>query len=193
VMAELLEEAESKDAKQEAASDKDDGAREQGQAQYDSIKELVAGLGDEEKADSARDAITQDPLSVLVREGWHEPGANAGAPQEFEILLSTGGPAVRLIGTLDDHGEPDSVRLQVQDWFQPWTDFQPQGNDRDAVLMSYAQCFYFGEGDQRTRQTGLDPEFTDAKAEKAAAWARHGEEVERSIASRKDRDQGNER
>ena len=187
--------ADSKDAKQEAASDKDDlkGAREQGQAQYDSIKELVAGLGDEEKADSAREAITQDPLSVLVRGGWHEPGKDAGAPQEFEILLSTGGPAVRLIGTLDDHGEPDSVRLQVQDWFQPWTDFQPQGNDRDAVLMSYAQCFYFGEGDQRTRQTGLDPEFTDAKAEKAAAWARHGEEVERSIASRKDRDQGNER
>src|SRR6516165_543890 len=115
IVAAALAKAESGNSAEKESTEKEDDlkhAKEQGQAQYDSIEEMVAGLGDDEKSEEARDAIMQDPLSVLVREGWHEPGKDAGAPQEFEILLSTGGPAVRLIGTLDDHGEPDSVRLQ---------------------------------------------------------------------------------
>jgi hypothetical protein len=121
-------------------------AKEQGQAQYDSIRELVEQLREDEDCDRAREAILEDALSVLVRSGWYAPGSDAGEPEEFEILLCTGGPAVRLIGTLDNYGEPDSVGMQVQDWFQPWTDFDPATGDEDEdVLLTYARCFYFGE------------------------------------------------
>jgi hypothetical protein len=119
-------------------------AKEQGQAQYDSIKELVAQMREDE--DAGRQAIHEDALSVLVRSGWHEPGRDAAKPEEFEILLCTGGPAVRLIGSLDRYGQPDNVSMQVQDWFQPWTGYDPATDDEEEhVLLAYAQCFYFGE------------------------------------------------
>lgn len=95
-------------------------------------------------AEDAREAIQEDPLSVQVRGAWYSPGEAPGPPEEFEILLSTGGPAVRIIGDLDEHGEPFRARLQVQDWFKPWTEYFT-GVDK-AVLLAYARCFYFGEG-----------------------------------------------
>jgi hypothetical protein len=127
------------------SDDKLEHAREQGQAQYDSIRELVARLNDDADNDRAREAILEDALSVLVRSGWHEPGKDADKPEEFEILLCTGGPAVRLIGTLNQYGEPETVGMQVQDWFQPWTEFRPATAPHDQdVLLTYARCFYFG-------------------------------------------------
>jgi hypothetical protein len=121
-------------------------AKEQGQAQYDSIREFAARLNDEPDNDRVRDEIHEDPLSVLVRSGWHEPGKKSGEPEEFEILLCTGGPAVRLIGTLNRYCEPESVAMQVQDWFEPWTEFVPASDeDCDEVLLAYARCFYFGQ------------------------------------------------
>src|SRR5262245_19200441 len=90
-------------------------AKQEGQAQYDSIRGLVAQLREDDEA--GRQAIHEDALSVLVRSGWYVPGHEAGKPEEFEILLCTGGPAVRLIGSLDNFGQPDSVSMQVQDWF----------------------------------------------------------------------------
>jgi hypothetical protein len=119
-------------------------AQEQGQAQYDSIREMVAHLDDDAGNDRAREAIFEDALSVLVRSDWHAPGADADKPEEFEILLCTGGPAVRLRGTLNRYCEPETVSMQVQDWFQPWTDFYPDAAE-DDVLLIYARCFYFGD------------------------------------------------
>jgi hypothetical protein len=124
-----------------------DHAREQGQAQYESIRELVAKLHDDE-SESSREAIHEDALSVSVRSNWYTPGSDPGAPLEFEILLCCGGPSVRLTGTLNLHCEPDTVTLQVQDWFQPWTDFNPatgdESEDAQSILLAYASCFYFG-------------------------------------------------
>jgi hypothetical protein len=123
--------------------DKLQRAKEQGQAQYDSIKEMAVQLQDDEEG--ARRAIMEDALSVQVRSDWYVPGNDPGKPDEFEILLCTGGPAVRLIGTLDRFGEPETVRMQVQDWFQPWTPFDPAAEDDDEdALLTYARCFWFG-------------------------------------------------
>ena len=52
------------------------------------------------------------PLSVLVRSGWYIPGTAPGYAEEFEILLSTGGPACRIIGQLD----AGSVAWQSRVW-----------------------------------------------------------------------------
>jgi hypothetical protein len=143
---------------------KDDRAKEQAGAQLASIEEMVLRLGHaeacsdlhcadtEEKGDErvewhdedeAREAITNDALSVQVRGEWHTPGAVDGAePYAYKILLCWGGPSVQIVGTLDDHNQPDSARLQHQDWFTPWIDY-PLTDEEEQTLIKYAQQFYF--------------------------------------------------
>lgn len=96
--------------------------------------------------DAAREAIQEDPLEVCVRSDWHAPNVNnATEPDEYFILLCTGGPAVRLIGELDEHAQPCSARLEYQDWGTRWTRFYDTNSDDDAALLTYAQEFYYGE------------------------------------------------
>lgn len=104
------------------------------------LAELEEARGEAEDFDDAQQRISEDPLEVTVREGWHEPGAEC-EPGEFCILLTTGGPAVRIMGELDN-GHPTRAYLQVQDWGTPWTDYLEADSD---VLLTYAQQFYFGE------------------------------------------------
>lgn len=96
--------------------------------------------------DSAHERIQEDALSVQVRSGWFTPGHEGERlrAEEFEILLCTGGPACRIIGELDDCGQPDSCRLQHQDWGTPWTEYFLNSEQRDYVL-TYCRVFYFGE------------------------------------------------
>ena len=110
-----------------------DHAKEQAEAQYNSIVELLEA-GDDE-------AITENALEVVVRSEWHLPGAPLKA-EEFCILLCTGGPAVRVIGELDEHCQPCKARIEYQDWGTQWTTWHPADND---VLVDYASYFYFGE------------------------------------------------
>lgn len=105
------------------------------------LAELEAAAGDCENWDEARERIDEDPLSVEVRTSWHTPG-EAGTPDEFCILLCTGGPAVRIRGKLDTYGAPDRAWLEYRDWGTPWTKFR--GADMNALL-TYARCFYYGE------------------------------------------------
>ena len=79
------------------------------------------------------------PLSVSVRSGWQSPGEELEAA-EFQILLSWGGPALRIVGELNQYGEPEACRLQHQDWGTPWTEWLQA--DRDA-LQWFAGFFYF--------------------------------------------------
>jgi hypothetical protein len=53
-----------------------------------------------------------------------------------------------------------------------------------AAHEDHAISFFVGEPES---------DSADAKAAKREAWAQHGAEVEQSIASQKDRDNGNER
>jgi hypothetical protein len=138
--------------------DKLANAKQQGQAQFDSIKEMVEALDHPNDAarenpnyyEDAERAIHEDALSVEVRSDWYVPGDRSRHDvAEYRILLCTGGPAVQIIGELNEHGEPETARLQVQDWFQPWTDMRPlvRAGDYDSepILLAYARCFYFGE------------------------------------------------
>lgn len=108
-------------------------------AQYESIKEFVERL--DVNDDDVMDEIYENPLSVLVRSDWVEPGKKM-EPYEYEILLSTGGPASRIIGTLNEHHEPDTAQLTHQDWFGVWEKYRDADED---VLLRYASCFFFGE------------------------------------------------
>lgn len=146
-----------------ANDDKLAGAMSQAKAQFESIKEMVDALDAalvaaensddyqnqiEAAYDEANEAIMQDALSVEVRSGWYVPGSRDAdtKPAEYNILLCTGGPAVRIIGELSEHGEPETATLQCQDWFTPWVDAMGGlGTDAEAILLRYASCFYFGE------------------------------------------------
>jgi|HubBroStandDraft_1064217.scaffolds.fasta_scaffold1431714_2 hypothetical protein len=46
------------------------------------------------------------------------------------------------IGELSD-GQPTRAKLQVQDWFTPWTDYRGDAISSDDLL-TYCQQFYFG-------------------------------------------------
>lgn len=110
------------------------------------IAEMVTALQADEtdylSEDRAREAIQQDSLSVEVRGDWHDPSAHDPTNAEYHILLSTGGPAARIVGELNQYGEPETARLEVQDWFLPWTEY----TDADEnVLLAYAGVFYYGE------------------------------------------------
>lgn len=106
------------------------------------FKELTAAAGECKDREEAEQRIMEDPLSLQVRGDWHSPGEEDSTAAEFELLLGTGGPAVRIIGELSS-GEPTRARLQTQDWFLPWTDYI--GGDSETLL-TYCRCFYFGEG-----------------------------------------------
>jgi hypothetical protein len=148
--------------------DKWQNAREQAQAQFESIREMVEDLEkareadlDGSAADEAYERIQEDALSVEVRSGWHTcdqwHNDSHWEPAEYRILLCTGGPAVQITGKLSEHGEPETACLQMQDWFLPWTDYRPLDTAPGAVahgyldpkaeeiLLVYARQFYFGE------------------------------------------------
>ena len=122
-------------------------AESQARAKLESIKEMVKALDDDEAGrDDAIDAIHEDPLSVAVRSGWYTLAESRRAmpePEEYMILLCTGGPAVRIIGELGRYNEPESATIQYQDWFTPWVEL-PLGEGEEETVLTYAQQFYFG-------------------------------------------------
>lgn len=134
----------------EALEGADDAATEELRKDWDDdngeeLKELEEAVtidGDEVDEEQARERIQEHPLCVQVRGDWHDVGADDDGAAEYEILLSTGGPATRIIGELNEHHEPTSARLQAQDWFTQWTEYMQA--DRE-ILLTYVRCFYFGD------------------------------------------------
>lgn len=108
----------------------------------DELAELEAAARDCSDRDAAEERIHEDALAVEVRSDWHTPGDD-NEPTDFQILLCTGGPAVRIMGELEQ-GEPSRAWLEYQGWGTPWTERVNQPGDHDALL-AYARCFYFGE------------------------------------------------
>lgn len=99
--------------------------------------------------EEAMQAIQESVLSVEVRDGWRSVGSERDrdeGPDEYRILLSTGGPALRIFGEFGDYGEPDDYpALQWQDWGTPWTDYDLTSSER-ANVAAFARQFYFGDG-----------------------------------------------
>lgn len=110
-----------------------------------SMASIVEDIEAMAKDENKRDEIIEGALSVEVRSGWQNVGETL-SPTEFCILLGTGGPAVRIVGELSPHMEPESADLQVQDWGTPWTSFghMVTSKQREALLQ-FVSCFYFGE------------------------------------------------
>lgn len=106
------------------------------------LKQLEEDAGECSDQEDARTRIEEDALSLEFRSGW-TTDCSALEAEEYCLLLTTGGPAVRIIGEIAN-GEPHSARLEVQDWFTPWTEHITTGDDHKA-LMTYVGCFYMGD------------------------------------------------
>tara|TARA_R100000353_G_scaffold61639_1_gene48718 strand:- start:1 stop:402 length:402 start_codon:yes stop_codon:yes gene_type:complete len=103
---------------------------------------IFENLKDFESQDQLRESVLNSALSVEFRSGWYSSLDDELIPEEFKILLSWGGPALRIIGELDNYG-PVNPKLQYQDWGTPWTDFEITEDQQDA-LNWFCNCFYFG-------------------------------------------------
>lgn len=128
-----------------------DHAQENAKGWLVSIEDMLAEFnaadeGNEDcpndRHEKAEQVIHESVLAVQVRDSWRDPGEarDRVPPDEFMILLTTGGPALRIIGRLDDYSNPTSAELQYQDWGTPWTRYPAP----EATLLEFAQCFYFG-------------------------------------------------
>lgn len=134
--------------------EKEDHGEENAKGWLQSILEMVEQLETAEEqaidgpdeTDAARQWIEEAPLSVMVRTGWFSPGALSDAEiDEYEILLTTGGPALRLIGKLEGYGQPDDwPRLEYRDWGTSWTEYLPARKHREA-LQKFASVFWYGD------------------------------------------------
>ena len=104
--------------------------------------QLFEKINDYDAQDQLRESILNSALSVEFRSGWYSSLDDELVPEEFRILLTWGGPALRIIGELDNYG-PVNPKLQFQDWGTPWTDFKIT-EDQQNALNWFCNCFYFG-------------------------------------------------
>ncbi len=104
------------------------------------LADLEEMAGDCKDLDEAQQRITADPLSVEVRSAWVLVGDKM-EPEEFRIVLCTGGPHVELRGELDEYKQPCKVSMHYADW---GTSGEFREIDED-VLLTYCQQFFFGE------------------------------------------------
>ena len=99
----------------------------------------------EEKLEEIRETIINSALSVEFRSGWYSSlydRVRIGEPAEFKILLSWGGPSLRIIGEIEENFAVNP-KLQYQDWGTLWTDLEITEDQQDA-LNWFCNCFYFG-------------------------------------------------
>ena len=127
--------------------------------QLESIKELYRNYQEAESKDDyeaqekLREQAQEEALSVEFRSGWTHD-LNDMKPEQFKILLSTGGPACQIIGKLDEYSQPTDIEIQYQDWGTPWEPLQLNSTYADKspnitsdyeALEWFCNCFYFGQ------------------------------------------------
>jgi hypothetical protein len=90
-----------------------------GEDEAEELAELEEAAGDFASQEAALQAMLENQLDISFRSGWGS--AEDLQPEEFQILLCTGGPAVRIMGELDFSGQPHRAWFEYQDWGTPWT------------------------------------------------------------------------
>lgn len=100
----------------------DNHALDQAKTQLSSMQDMLDHMRNAEsdrEHDDALQAIFEDPLEVKK-------------VQTVEVLLCTGGPAVRIVATVGD-SYFENIRIQYQDWGTPWTTYETTGPEQSAL------------------------------------------------------------
>ena len=114
----------------------------------DDARDLLAGIGWQEVADdpdSVVEAIRYQMLEMPLDITQHAERSCCWEKRdwqvtEIEFLLSTGGPAVRILARDYDGETASNAVLQYQDWFTPWRDV-PTSSDGDEILDWFVGLF----------------------------------------------------
>ena len=79
-------------------------------------RKLIRAIGakDSNEESSLRGKLQAQVYGVSVREGWKQPGSGEADLNEFMLVLSSGGPTVKIVGELDCDDRPVEARLIVQ-------------------------------------------------------------------------------
>jgi len=104
------------------------------------LAELIAASkinGEELDEEEARDLAIESALSVRI---FGERIDGKWEADRFEILLTWGGPALRIVGELDKHMQARSAQIEYRDWGTPWTRFHAIEHD---TLLKWVNCFCF--------------------------------------------------
>lgn len=95
----------------------------------------------DEVAEAIEEQMRESILSITVRSNWQTPDQEL-SPGEFQILLSWGGPALRVMGELDDNAEPCRYWVEHQDWGTPWTLWP---NTEAYAITWFVGLFWYGD------------------------------------------------
>jgi len=83
-------------------------------ATKDTIKELMKRYNNAANEAAREDIaleINEYPLEIQINYGWHQAGNLPDSPVEYKLVLTTGGPHVELVGSLDVDGYPKDAKL----------------------------------------------------------------------------------
>ena len=111
---------------------------------------LDRGWAEDQDREAIAEAIDQEISKTRYQFGSVRIGrtsAQSLKPAEFEILLSTGGPATRIVGELNQYKEPTWPRHNIRGWFKPWTEYLDATSAQDEALDWYLGQFYFESND----------------------------------------------
>lgn len=100
------------------------------------------GDNKEDTAEAIEEAAREEALSVEFRCCQWSSNPGEIEPDEYRILLSTGGPALQITGRFSIIHGATSARLQWQDWGTPWTDYDDA--EKDALLW-FAGLYCLGD------------------------------------------------
>jgi|SRR5690554_941608 len=112
------------------------------ESERDELIELEKRAGGYQSREDVEQAIQEKPLSIEVRSGWAS-SFHDFTPNEFRIVLCTGGPHVEIRGDIGLHGEPQDVKVFYADWAEKG-EYSLSVEEREAVT-EFCQQFYFGE------------------------------------------------
>jgi hypothetical protein len=110
--------------------------QELGQTYADHIISLTEAA--EAGVEDAELEIMESILEVCYRSAWTPYGQDL-EPDDVYLLLTTGGPAVRIFGKYED-GTITEPRLQLQDWYTQWENYNDVG--LDEALEKYVSYFF---------------------------------------------------
>ena len=86
----------------------------------ETIEDWYTRINDENYEEIEQE-VQEAVLCVSIRSGWESLTSEYElTPSEFKIELSTGGPALRIVGNLNMNQQPKNPVMEHQDWGTPW-------------------------------------------------------------------------
>jgi hypothetical protein len=113
-------------------------------AQLAEVARLAELLEADPDNDELQDELRALALSQEVRSDWRCLSiAGETEPDEWRLVLCTGGPHVEVRGEFNNYGDPETASLWAADWGQSLAEVPISQSSADLLLW-FGQTFYWG-------------------------------------------------